>query len=149
MVRAMQPMMTSTQLYLRLLRYVRPYAFIFGVSILGMLISAATEVALPAAVKPFLDGTFVDNDPLLIKWTPIALVFLFIFRGVGSFMGQYASAWVGNKVVMDLRDQMFRATRCSVACWRCHSAIFTTIQQAISSRGLLLTSHRSPRLRRR
>jgi subfamily B ATP-binding cassette protein MsbA len=108
MVRAMQPMMTSTQLYLRLLRYVRPYAFIFGVSILGMLISAATEVALPAAVKPFLDGTFVDNDPLLIKWTPIALVFLFIFRGVGSFMGQYASAWVGNKVVMDLRDQMFR-----------------------------------------
>ena len=108
MVRAMQPMMTSTQLYLRLLRYVRPYAFIFGVSILGMLISAATEVALPAAVKPFLDGTFVDKDPLLIKWIPIALVFLFIFRGVGSFMGQYASAWVGNKVVMDLRDQMFR-----------------------------------------
>ncbi len=100
--------MTSTQLYLRLLRYVRPYAFVFGVSILGMLISAATEVALPAAVKPFLDGTFVDKDPLLIKWTPIALILLFVFRGIGSFMGQYASAWVGNKVVMDLRDQMFR-----------------------------------------
>ena len=101
-------MMTSTQLYMRLLRYVRPYALIFSVSILGMLISAATEVALPAAVKPFLDGTFVDKDPLLIKWTPIALILLFVFRGLGSFMGQYASAWVGNKIVMDLRDQMFR-----------------------------------------
>ena len=107
MVRAMQ-MMTSTQLYVRLLRYVRPYAWLFGVSILGMLISAATEVALPAAVKPFLDGTFIDKDPLLIKWTPIALVLLFIFRGLGSFMGQYASAYVGNRIVMDLRDQMFR-----------------------------------------
>ena len=101
-------MMTSTQLYVRLLRYVRPYSLIFSVSILGMLVSAATEVALPAAVKPFLDGTFVDKDPLLIKWTPIALILLFVFRGLGNFMGQYASAWVGNKIVMDLRDQMFR-----------------------------------------
>jgi subfamily B ATP-binding cassette protein MsbA len=107
MVRAMQHM-TSTQLYFRLLAYVRPYLWVFAVSILGMLISAATEVALPAAVKPFLDGTFVNKDPVLIKWTPIALILLFAFRGVGSFLGQYASAWVGNKVVMDLRDQMFR-----------------------------------------
>ena len=107
MVRAMQHM-TSTQLYLRLLAYVRPYLWVFGFSILGMLISAATEVALPAAVKPFLDGTFVDKDPFLIKWTPVALIVLFLLRGVGSFLGQYASAWVGNKVVMDLRDQMFR-----------------------------------------
>lgn len=106
-VRAMQQM-TSTQLYFRLLAYVRPYLWVFAFSILGMLISAATEVALPAAVKPFLDGTFVNKDPALIKWTPIALILLFVFRGFGSFLGQYASAWVGNKVVMDLRDQMFR-----------------------------------------
>ena len=59
-VRAM-PHMTSTQLYFRLLAYVRPYLWVFALSILGMLISAATEVALPAAVKPFLDGTFVNN----------------------------------------------------------------------------------------
>ena len=107
MVRAMQQM-TSTQLYFRLLAYVRPYLWVFSFSILGMLISAATEVALPAAVKPFLDGTFVNKDPVLITWTPVALVLLFVFRGIGSFLGQYASAWVGNKVVMDLRDQMFR-----------------------------------------
>ncbi len=107
MVRAMQHM-TSTQLYFRLLAYVRPYLWVFAISILGMLISAATEVALPAAVKPFLDGTFVNKDPVLIKWMPVALILLFVFRGFGSFLGQYASAWVGNKVVMDLRDQMFR-----------------------------------------
>ena len=107
MVRAMQHM-TSTQLYFRLLAYVRPYLWVFAFAILGMLISAATEVALPAAVKPFLDGTFVNQDPVLIKWTPVALVLLFVFRGIGSFLGQYASAWVGNRVVMDLRDEMFR-----------------------------------------
>ncbi|HKQ23334.1 MAG TPA: lipid A export permease/ATP-binding protein MsbA [Burkholderiales bacterium] len=104
---AMQQM-TSIQLYLRLLRYVKPYGGVFALSILGMLISAATEVALPVAVKPFLDGTFVDKDPFLMKWVPVALVVIFVFRGLGAYIGTYASSWVGNKVVMDLRDIMFR-----------------------------------------
>src|SRR6188474_765311 len=36
--------MTGTQLYIRLLGYVRPYWRIFAVSIFGMLIAAVTEV---------------------------------------------------------------------------------------------------------
>jgi ATP-binding cassette, subfamily B, bacterial MsbA len=100
--------MTSTQLYFRLLHYVKPYWGVFALSIVGMLITAATEVALPIAVKPFLDGTFVKKDPLLITWVPILMVLLYVVRGAGAYLGSYASAWVGNKVVMDLRDLMFR-----------------------------------------
>ncbi len=106
-VRAMQQM-TSTQLYFRLLRYVKPYWSVFALSIVGMLVTAATEVALPVAVKPFLDGTFVNKDPFLITWVPVFMVLLYIIRGAGAYLGTYASAWVGNKVVMDLRDVMFR-----------------------------------------
>ena len=106
-LRAMQQM-TSTQLYFRLLRYVKPYWGVFALSIVGMLMSAATEVALPIAVKPFLDGTFVKKDPFLITWVPIFMVLLYVVRGAGAYLGTYASAWVGTKVVMDLRDMMFR-----------------------------------------
>ena len=28
-------------------------------------------------------------------------------RGIGSFVGQYASSWVAMRVIMDLRKQMF------------------------------------------
>ncbi len=100
--------MTSTQLYFRLLRYVKPYWGVFALSIVGMLVTAATEVALPIAVKPFLDGTFVNKEPFLITWVPVFMVLLYIVRGAGAYLGTYASAWVGNKVVMDLRDIMFR-----------------------------------------
>jgi subfamily B ATP-binding cassette protein MsbA len=100
--------MTGTELYFRLLRYVRPYWGVFALSILGMLITAATEIALPVAVKPFLDGTFVKKDPFLITWVPVLMVLLYVVRGAGAYIGTYASTWVGNKVVMDLRDQMFR-----------------------------------------
>ena len=100
--------LTSTQLYFRLLRYVKPYWGVFALSIVGMLFRAETEVALPMAVKPFLDGTFVKKDPFLITWVPVLMVLLYVVRGAGAYLGTYASAWVGNKVVMDLRDQMFR-----------------------------------------
>jgi subfamily B ATP-binding cassette protein MsbA len=99
---------SSVQLYFRLLRYVRPYWAIFALSILGMLITAATEVALPAAMKPFIDGTFIEKDPFLIRFMPVLLVVIFLVRGLGQYVGQYASTWVGNKVVMDLREAMFR-----------------------------------------
>jgi subfamily B ATP-binding cassette protein MsbA len=99
---------SSTQLYFRLLRYVRPYWGVFALSILGMLITAATEVALPAAMKPFIDGTFIEKDPFLIRLMPVLLIAIFLVRGIGQYIGQYASTWVGNKVVMDLRERMFR-----------------------------------------
>lgn len=99
--------MSGTRLYLRLLSHVRPHWRVFALAVLGMLIAAATEVALPAAAKPFLDGTFVEKDPVLMRWIPFLIVLIFVVRGIGSFLGTYASAWVGQRVVMDLREQMF------------------------------------------
>ena len=99
--------MTGPQLYIRLLGYVRPYWKIFAASVAGMLVAASTEVAMPAAAKPFLDGTFIQKDPILMRWVPVLLVLLFVVRGLGSFLGQYASSWVSMRVIMNLRQQMF------------------------------------------
>ncbi len=99
--------LTSTQLYLRLLGYVKPYWRTFAVSILGMAITAATEPLLPALLKPMLDGTFIHKDETVIKLAPLLILVIFFVRGVASFVGTYAIGWVGNKVVMDLRELMF------------------------------------------
>jgi len=105
-VRAMKEM-TSTQLYLRLMGYVRPYWRMFLASIFGMAVTSATEAILPALLKPFLDGTFVRKDDLVIRWAPAIILLIFLVRGIASFIGTYAIYWVGNKVVMDLRNAMF------------------------------------------
>lgn len=99
--------MTSYQLYMRLLGYVKPYWRVFAASILGMAMSAATEPLLPALLKPMLDGTFVHKDDTVIRWTPILILVIFFVRGIASFVGTYAIGWVGHKVVMDLREAMF------------------------------------------
>jgi ATP-binding cassette, subfamily B, bacterial MsbA len=99
--------MTSTQLYFRLLRYVKPYWPMFAASIAGMALSAATEPLAAGLLKPFINGTFVHKDAFVIRWTPVFILAIFFARGVASFVGTYAINWVGNKVVMDLRNAMF------------------------------------------
>lgn len=99
--------MTSGQLYLRLMRYVRPHWRTFSVSILSMVLAAATEPLLPALLKPFLDGTFVHKDDWIMQWAPVFILLIFFVRGLTTFVSTYAISWVGNRVVMDLRAEMF------------------------------------------
>jgi subfamily B ATP-binding cassette protein MsbA len=99
--------MTSIQLYLRLLTYVRPYWKVFAISIVCTAITAATEPMLPALLKPFVDGTLVNKDEAISAWAPVFILVIFFVRGVTGFIGTYAINWVSNKLVMDLRAEMF------------------------------------------
>ena len=94
-------------MYARLLRYVAPYWRMFGLSILTMVLVAATEPVFPALMKPLLDGSFVSKDPTTIRYIPFALVGLFLARGLFGFASDYALSWVSNRVVLDLRAEMF------------------------------------------
>ncbi len=100
--------MSGTELYLRLLRHVRPYWRIFALGVLGIIIVAATEPALPALLKPLLDGVFVEKNEAVIRWTPVFIIGLFVIRGLAEYLAQFALSWVGNRLVMDLRGVMFR-----------------------------------------
>ena len=95
-------------LYLRLLSYVRPYAKVFALSILGMVGAAATEPLLPALIKPLLDGGFAARGP---AWPPAyyaaAMIGIFLLRGLLTFLSAYSLAWVSHRVVLDLRKAMF------------------------------------------
>ena len=98
---------SSTELYLRLLRYVAPYRQVFLVAIVGAILVALTEAALPAIMKPLFDGVFVERDAAAIRWMPLIIIGLFLVRGVAEYAASYCMAWVGNRLVMDLRKQMF------------------------------------------
>lgn len=107
---------SSLQLYRRLLSYVKPYWRVFAASVIAMMVCAASEAAIPVLLKPLIDGTFVDKDPRLLRWAPLAVVLLFVVRGAGSFAADYCAKWVAQKVVVDLRKEMF-ATLVRLASW--------------------------------
>jgi subfamily B ATP-binding cassette protein MsbA len=98
---------SSTGLYLRLLAQVKPYWRMFALGILGMVAFAATTPALPALAKPLIEGTFIERDPRVIQWLPMAIIALILVRGLASFVAAYCINWVGTRLVTDLRGAMF------------------------------------------
>lgn len=94
-------------IYRRLLTYILPYKLGFVLSVFGMVTVAATETGFAALMKPMLDGTFVNKDPTVIKYAPIALLAIFLFRGVGGFVVRYCMDWVGRNLIRDMRGLMF------------------------------------------
>jgi subfamily B ATP-binding cassette protein MsbA len=97
--------LTSKELYLRLLGYVRPYKLAFIVAALCMIVSGATEPLFPAMMKPMTEGKFLHQDRLWI--VPAIIVAIFALKGVLSFVSDYTMAWVANHVVQDMRNAMF------------------------------------------
>ncbi|MBT3011658.1 MAG: lipid A export permease/ATP-binding protein MsbA [Candidatus Thiodiazotropha sp. (ex Lucina aurantia)] len=98
--------MTGRELYLRLLKRVRPYWRQFSGALAAMVVLALTEPAIPWLMKPMLDGSFVEKDPAIIFWSPILLILLFSIRGIMNFISGVAFEWVAGKVVLDLRKMM-------------------------------------------
>ena len=72
-----------------------------------MVVVSATEPALPAIMKPLLDSNFVEKDNHLMRWLPLLIVALFVIRGIASFISSYAINWIANKIVTDIREDMF------------------------------------------
>lgn len=84
-----------------------PYWRIFLLSIISMVILAATDPAIPALMQPLLNGAFINKDPDTIAIMPFLFVGLFLIRGIAAYIGHTSINWVAYKVIMDLRLAMF------------------------------------------
>ncbi|MDO4905598.1 MAG: lipid A export permease/ATP-binding protein MsbA [Lautropia sp.] len=95
-------------LMLRLFHYVRPHWRAFGVGVVGMVLTALTEPALPAIMRILLDDGFGGKGDANLMWmAPLMIIGLFMARGVFTFTMNYAMSEVSNRVLYDLRQQMF------------------------------------------
>jgi ATP-binding cassette, subfamily B, bacterial MsbA len=93
--------------YRRLLSYVRPHLPMLGLGIVGMIMFAATSAAWAFFTQKFVDKTFLEEDRQMILLVPLALVGLFVVRGLGDFMQTYFPGHVGRRIVKRLRGEIF------------------------------------------
>lgn len=94
------------KLYKRLLKYVYPYTGYFILSILGMMMYAAAAPAL-AHMMGLVEETLNDISQDKIFLVVGGLFFIFLFRGIGTFLSKFFIALVGRSVVNDLRIAVF------------------------------------------
>ena len=93
--------------YRRLLGYTRPHWVMFVLALCGMVVYALTETGFAAIIKPLLDQSFVERDPAYIRLMPLAILGIFVVRGIASFTSTYCMAMVGRRVVKQVRREVF------------------------------------------
>lgn len=116
--------LNTRALYFRLLGYVRPYWKAVALSLGATAILAATEPLFPALMKPLLDEGFIKSgsfgNPI---WIPLGIVGVFILRSIFSYFSSYGFSWVSNRVVTDIRDEMYqRLVRLPIAYFQKHGS---------------------------
>ena len=97
------PLMTRLA---RLAVYFGHQRLAWGLAIAATLVGAVTEPMIPALLQPLLDKGFTQGT--LQLWTvPLAIMGVFLIRGLAQFIGQYALAKIANEGMLLLRKALF------------------------------------------
>ena len=95
--------------YRRLIRYAYPYVTRLLVGTVFGILCGGSTVGLLLSLKKTLATIF---DPQSLPWpvivaTVVLLPLFGLLLGVGNYLSTYFVTWVGNRVVMDLRAELF------------------------------------------
>jgi len=93
----------------RLSPRIRPHRVALGVAAVLMLVSTAIGLAFPLVVRELLDAAFLAGDGGLLNTIALGLLGLFLIQGLTNFAQSYLTAAVSEKVVADLRKDLFGA----------------------------------------
>lgn len=72
-----------------------------------MVVTGLTEPLAPLIFKVLLDEGFVSAPTFSLWLVPLAIIGIFLVRGISTFTSSYMMTWVSTRVLNDLRSKMF------------------------------------------
>ncbi len=98
----------SPGLFKRFTGYLKEYKAAFLVAMLGMIGYSLLDAFVISRLQIVIDESLTTGDYEYLRLAAFFVVPIFILRGALNFMGTYTLAWVGNKVVMSMRQELFQ-----------------------------------------
>nr|WP_255745682.1 lipid A export permease/ATP-binding protein MsbA [Lysobacter sp. CFH 32150] len=86
-----------------MLAYARPYRSLLVLAAFGMIVEAAAGTGFTLMMKPIIDETFIAENTSVSLTLPLAIIALFLARGVAGLVTDYGMARAGRSVARDLR----------------------------------------------
>jgi subfamily B ATP-binding cassette protein MsbA len=90
----------------RLFGYARPYRGRFAAAIAAMVVYAGATASVAALIRPVIDRVLPTGDGLF-TWC-VQLLVVYLVKGLGAYASAFVMTDIGQRVVRDLRDQLFR-----------------------------------------
>lgn len=97
----------SGNIYLRLVRYLRPYLGRLFAAIACMALSSIMAVLPPWLLKNIVDDVLIRKDLFMLNFLALGIVLIYLCKAVFSYGQTYLMNWVGQKVIMDIRVQLY------------------------------------------
>ena len=94
---------TPWAIYRRLMGFTRPYRGVLLVAMVGMLLEGAAAGAFGLLTKPMVDETFVARNQEFSLLMPLAIVGIFVVRGVAGYLSDLFMAKAGRGIARDMR----------------------------------------------
>ncbi len=93
--------------YTRLLSYVRPYLKRMIFALIALSIGTVLGLVMPLVIRNMVDIVFVDRNLALLNQLTAGLTIILLTQAIFSFANRYNIAYVGERVVADLRQQLY------------------------------------------
>ncbi|MDH5741636.1 MAG: ABC transporter transmembrane domain-containing protein, partial [Nitrospira sp.] len=100
--------MSGLERFTRLMRYVRPYRTRFVAAFVCSGFVAILTGVYAWLARPVLDGIFIDKNERLLLVLPLVILGVATLKAVFSYGVGYLMAYVGNRVVADIRQELFQ-----------------------------------------
>lgn len=94
--------------YKRLLQYMRPYLRQLFLAIVCIIVAAGCNLYLPWIIKDMIDKVLTDKDMMMLNMICVGIVVVFLIRGIFFYGQSYLVSYIGQKVIIDVREVMFR-----------------------------------------
>lgn len=94
--------------YLRLLNYIKPYTKTIITAIFCIIVAAASNLYVPWIIKDMIDKVLAEKDMEMLNYISVGIVVVFLIRGIFYFAQSYLVSYVGQRVVIDIRGQLYR-----------------------------------------
>jgi len=91
----------------RIWSYFRKYKILIVIAVISSLIVAASQGATAYAIKPTLDGIFIDKNKDMLLIMPVIVVMLFATRGVFVFLQMFLMRYSGQKAIESVRNDLY------------------------------------------
>ena len=92
----------------RLLGYSRPYRGRFGLALVAMGIYAVASAGVAYLIKPIIDKVLPSDQSLPFSFWATLIIVAYLLKGIGSYFSAYLMTDIGQRVVRDIRDRLFR-----------------------------------------
>ena len=94
--------------YVRLLSYIKPYMRRLAEAIVCIIIAAGANLYLPWIIKDMIDKVLAEKDMQMLNVISGGIVVTFFIRGIFYYGQSYLVSFVGQRVIIDVRDVLFR-----------------------------------------